>query len=303
MPCTIEQRNDFDESISMKLRSKLTRRQWLKRTALAVVAGGIGVASYTYWIEPFWVEFVERDLPIANLPAQWQGRTLVQISDIHIGHRVSDDYLVGSFERAAALEPDIVAFTGDLLSLRPDRTPPYDQIKRVIKHLPRGRLATLGVFGNHDYGWLWSQPEVAERLSALTREFGIRILRNEAAEIDGLTVIGIDELLAGQCNGSALAATSSSTARLILCHNPDAADLDIWNGYQGWILAGHTHGGQCKPPFFPPPLLPVQNKRYTAGEFDLYDGRMMYINRGLGHLRRVRFNARPEITVFRLVAA
>jgi predicted MPP superfamily phosphohydrolase len=287
----------------MKTRTKLTRRQWLKRTGIALVAGGAAVTAYTYWIEPFWVEFVERDLPIAKLPAHWQGRTLVQISDIHIGHRVSDDYLIRSFKRIADLEPDVVAFTGDLLSLRPDGTPPYDQVKQVIEHFPHGRRATLAALGNHDYGRFWSQPEVADRLVTLVSEFGMRVLRNEAADIDGLTVIGVDELLAGQCNGAALAASTSHAAQIVLCHNPDAADLDIWNAYQGWILAGHTHGGQCKPPFFPPPMLPVQNRRYTAGEFDLYDGRTMYINRGLGHLRRVRFNARPEITVFRFVAA
>jgi predicted MPP superfamily phosphohydrolase len=65
-------------------------------------------------------------------------------------------------------------------------------------------------------------------------------------------------------------------------------------------LSGHTHGGQIKPPFLDPPIIPVRNKRYTAGKFDLGDGRFMYINRGLGYLRRVRFNARPEITVFTL---
>jgi predicted MPP superfamily phosphohydrolase len=52
----------------------------------------------------------------------------------------------------------------------------------------------------------------------------------------------------------------------------------------------------------PPPIVPVRNRRYTSGEFDLGDGRHMYINRGLGHLLRVRFNARPEITMFTLVS-
>ena len=37
-----------------------------------------------------------------------------------------------------------------------------------------------------------------------------------------------------------------------------------WGDYQGWVLAGHTHGGQCKAPFLPPPLLPVKNARYAA---------------------------------------
>ncbi|HTN02405.1 MAG TPA: phosphoesterase, partial [Planctomycetaceae bacterium] len=74
-----------------------------------------------------------------------------------------------------------------------------------------------------------------------------------------------------------------------------------WDGYRGWILSGHTHGGQCKPPFLPPPLLPVKNQRYTAGEFAVADGRQLYISRGLGHLLPVRFNCRPEVTMFRMV--
>jgi predicted MPP superfamily phosphohydrolase len=86
----------------------------------------------------------------------------------------------------------------------------------------------------------------------------------------------------------------------VLSHNPDTVDEPGWGRYAGWILAGHTHGGQCKPPFLPPPLLPVRNRRYTAGEFTLSGGRRMYISRGIGHLQRVRFNVRPEVTVFHL---
>jgi predicted MPP superfamily phosphohydrolase len=68
----------------------------------------------------------------------------------------------------------------------------------------------------------------------------------------------------------------------------------------GWILSGHTHGGQCKAPFLPPPLLPVRNRRYTQGEFRLSGNRSMYINRGVGHLLPVRINVRPEVTLFEL---
>ena len=51
---------------------------------------------------------------------------------------------------------------------------------------------------------------------------------------------------------------------------------------------------------FPPPVLPVKNTRYTCGDFDLSGRRRMYINRGVGHLWRVRFNVRPEITLHEL---
>lgn len=287
----------------LKTAPALTRRRWLKRTAVSLLVAGAGAAIYSHWIEPFWVDFVERDLPIAHLPPQWDGRTLVQISDIHVGHRVSDDFLIGTFRRIADLEPDLVAFTGDMISLSPDWTPPYNQLTRVLHQLPHGKVATLGVLGNHDYGRGWSEPKVAGRLVDLSRNGGMRVLRNETAAVDGLDIIGVDDLVARRCDGTAALASSQAAAKLVLCHNPDAADQSFWSDYQGWILAGHTHGGQCKPPFFAPPMLPVENQRYTAGEIDLFDGRTMYINRGLGHLQRVRFNVRPEVTIFRLVAA
>jgi uncharacterized protein len=50
-------------------------------------------------------------------------------------------------------------------------------------------------------------------------------------------------------------------------------------------------------------MLPVQNKRYTAGEITITSDRTLYINRGLGHLYQVRFNVRPEITQFTLQRA
>ena len=90
---------------------------------------------------------------------------------------------------------------------------------------------------------------------------------------------------------------------VVLCHNPDVSDEPMWSDLEGWILAGHTHGGQCKPPFLPPPILPVRNKRYTAGTFEVGRRRMLYINRGLGHLTRIRFNVRPEMTLFTLERA
>ena len=89
-------------------------------------------------------------------------------------------------------------------------------------------------------------------------------------------------------------------ATIVLCHNPDVCDLDVWNDYDSWILSGHTHGGQCKIPFIKAPILPVENKEYDKGLKRLSGGRTLYINRALGHLYQVRFNVRPEITIFKL---
>ena len=85
-----------------------------------------------------------------------------------------------------------------------------------------------------------------------------------------------------------LAALDPRRPAIVLSHNPDSLDLPIWGALTGWVLAGHTHGGQCRPPFLPPPILPVRNRRYTAGPFDVAPGRTLYVNRGLGHMIPVR---------------
>lgn len=279
-------------------KGKFNRRKFLKRTA---ILGGAGLLTgvYAWQIEPFWLEFVERNMKIANLPTDLVGKKLMQISDIHVGNRFDRQYLIDALIQAQQFEPDIVVYTGDFVSYE-DETQ-FDQLAEVLKHSVKGKLITIGILGNHDYGHNWSENGVAERIIEICENSGIRILRNEQVTQHELTIIGMDDYWATNFDPQkALEQYNPKNANLVLCHNPDVVDLDVWNGYQGWILSGHTHGGQCKPPFLNPPLLPVKNKRYAAGEYDLYDGRMLYINRALGHLWQIRFNVRPEITLFTL---
>jgi predicted MPP superfamily phosphohydrolase len=123
-------------------------------------------------------------------------------------------------------------------------------------------------------------------------------------EVEGLRVIGLDDCWGPNFDPAPILATTEAGApTIVLSHNPDNADLPVWGDFDGWILAGHTHGGQCKPPFLPAPKLSVENRRYTSGVFDVGSGRRLYISRGLGHKARLRFNVRPEVTVFSLTRA
>ena len=277
----------------------LTRRRLLVRSALGATAIGAGALAYTRWVEPFWWRTVRRDLPIRNLPPSLVGRTLVQISDLHVGPRVDEEYITEAVSAVGRFEPDIVVVTGDVVHYLHPRD--VEQVSRVLSHLEPGRLATLAILGNHDYGPMWQDAAVAADVARRLTGLGIRVLRNEAVDVDGLQIAGLDDLWAHRCRPElVLPHLDPARASLVLCHNPDALDTADWGNYAGWILAGHTHGGQCKPPFLPPPLLPVRNKRYTHGEIDLAGDRRLYINPGLGYLRQVRFNVRPEITVFTL---
>lgn len=276
----------------------------MRRTAGAMVASAVGVVGYTIGVEPHWLELVERNLAIDKLPSALEGARLVQISDLHIGPQVSDDYIVESFERVRALAPDLVVCTGDFITHRVvRREAQYQQLRAVLAHYPQGKLATVGILGNHDYGHGWGDPAVAARVASEAERAGVRILRNEVAPVAGLDLIGIDDLWSRRSDPVTALALRESAAGLVLVHNPDAADEQPWPEYRGWMLAGHTHGGQCKPPFLPPPLLPVKNRRYVRGEVSVDAERTLYISRGVGHLIRARFNVRPEITLFTLRSA
>lgn len=279
-----------------------TRRTFLKRATLAI--GGVTAATlgYTWRVEPHWIEIVRRSLPIRNLPNDLVGRTLVQISDLHVGPVVDQAYIIGAMQKVSSLNADILTITGDFMSAV--RLEQIEPVMSVLQHLRPGRLATAAVLGNHDYGKSWRTPEAADVLSRRLGQWGMTVLRNQVMSVQGLHLAGADDFWAKRFDATAtLSMLDPKDPSLVLCHNPDAMDEPVWNRYQGWILAGHTHGGQCSAPLYGPPIIPVKNPRYTAGEINLFDGRRLYINRGLGYLRRVRFNARPEITVFRLERA
>jgi predicted MPP superfamily phosphohydrolase len=278
----------------------ISRRTFLRITgmgATASISGGL----YTWLVEPHWLQLTQLPLPIRDLPSQLTGLRLVQISDLHVGSRVSDDYILHTFKRIAELKPELIVFTGDFTSYS---STIYEQIDRIYSHIPTGSLGTFGILGNHDYGPNWSHPEVADEIVRIISKHGVTILRNQIVDIRGLQILGFDDLWAHRFDLKAtLENYDHRRSAIALSHNPDTVDLNGWAPFEGWILCGHTHGGQCKPPFLPPPLLPVQNKNYTFGEYYLSGNRRMYINRGVGHLTQVRFNVRPEVTIFTLSRA
>ncbi|MBL1222261.1 metallophosphoesterase [Chryseobacterium sp. L7] len=279
----------------------MTRKTFIKRLAQLSVIGAFP-ALYSWQVEPFWVEFVQRKLPVKNLPGTLEGKILMQISDLHVGDRFDWNFLIDSFRKAQQFNPDFVVYTGDFVNHGTEKD--QEDLKKVMEAAVHGKLATFGILGNHDYGKNWEDTGCAERVCNTLENCGITMLKNSSIETSGLNFIGFEDLWSPNFYPAEVMKTyDPSKANIVLCHNPDACDKDIWNGYQGWILSGHTHGGQCRIPGIITPVLPVENKKYISGEIDLQDGRMLYINRAIGHSFQVRFMVRPEITVFTLTQA
>lgn len=278
---------------------KLTRRAILSILGGATLIGGGAVAGYASWIEPHWTEVTCQPMPLANLPDHWLGKRIVQISDLHVGPIVDSDYLKSTLQSLATLKPDLLVITGDFMTCHEFEQ--LDQTLRLLKHLPQTPFGCYAVLGNHDYGEHFSHSQVADQLTRELANLNIEVLRNSSKNVSGLQLLGVDDYWGQNFDlEKTLRCYKPDAPSILLCHNPDVVDLFNGQQFQGWILSGHTHGGQCRLPFGSPPILPIRNKRYAAGHIDLADGRQLWVNRGLGYLRKVRWNVRPEITLFEL---
>lgn len=282
-------------SAANRLKRIKSRRRFLLSLGSAVTAAS---GLYAWRFEPHWIDVTQHVLPVRNLPESLHGRTLIHVSDLHIGPTVDKAYLNSALQRINALQADYIVYTGDFVNHDCELS---GTGRRIMDRLPRGRYGSFGVLGNHDFGENWKSAARAAQVTELAEQRGIQILRNEVVDAGGLQIAGLDDLWGGKPDlPGTLEKIVPDRAAIMLSHNPDTADLDGWSQFSGWILSGHTHGGQVRPPFLSPPVLPVRNKDYVSGTYTLSGNRTMYISRGIGYLKRVRFNARPEITVFTL---
>ncbi|MEM1099473.1 MAG: metallophosphoesterase [Planctomycetota bacterium] len=291
----------------------MTRRRFLW-SSVALGVGAAGAAGYAVGIEPCWERVERRTLKLRGLPSAWSGRRLVQLSDLHAGPRVSGAYLRDAIGKLPALGPDVVAVTGDWVTMHdalPDAA--LDDMLAALSAatIERG-VPVVACLGNHDYGSTWRDQALADALTDRLASAGVQVLRNQAVAIDGLVFAGVGDLWSDEFRATraidaakALEAYEEGRDLVVLCHNPDSLrqpdfDEGRWSGV---VLGGHTHGGQCKFPLLGRPMLPVRHREYAAGWFDLSSTRKLYVNVGLGHSHRVRFGVRPEVTVFELAGA
>jgi len=287
----------------MALPEKSVVRKTTRRRFLSLLGTGFGasaaVVGWTLRVEPHWFAVVEQKLVLTNLPENWVGKRLLQLSDFHIG-QTDSDYLKRAIQQACDTRPDAIVLTGDFIDH--NSASAFEEFESVFSAVRETDVPVVACLGNHDYGRWWRQNEVATNVASALKKMGVQVLRDESVAFDGLTFVGLDDFWTPTYSSAKArkALSASSHSQICLCHNPDVCDEPIWGNFTGVILAGHTHGGQCKPPFFPPPRLPVRNRTYVAGYYPIAKNRMLYINRGLGHSLRARFNCRPEITFFTL---
>lgn len=244
-------------------------------------------------------QVVEVKVPLAGLPPALHGFRIAQISDIHVGPTIKRDYLARIVARVNALEPDLVAITGDLVDGRVAELAPHTAPLAGL----RARHGRFFVTGNHEY--YSGAPEWIAEL----RRLGLTVLLNEHVLIRHggapLVVAGVTDYSAGAFHHShrsdpkaALAGAPAEAVKLLLAHQPRSAEAAAEAGFHLQI-SGHTHGGQ----FWPwNHFVPLQQP-FTAGLHRLRS-LWVYVSRGTGYWGPPkRFGAPSEITCLQLVPA
>jgi predicted MPP superfamily phosphohydrolase len=229
------------------------------------------------------------EVKIPDLPPSFDGFKIAHVSDLHCGVPLRGEDVRPVLEEVAARKPDIVAITGDIVHRVNDA---YDIALAELKFIA-SKVPTYIVPGNHDY---W---EGIDNYKNGVPKAGAIEMTNRHVVIargkDRIVLCGLDDLWEGDPDLDAALSGINRAAQPVVCllHNPDHYVKVRGTGVD-LVLAGHTHGGQIKPPFFRPPVVPVRHRKYARGFFR-ENGTALYVSVGVGMLRQVRFNCRPEV--------
>ena len=284
--------------------------------ALVLVAVWILTAIYGNVYGRFRHEVKQVNLTFSNLPASFDGLRIVHISDLHldgwVGH---EEELQKRIDEINALQPDIICFTGDLVSLSPKELKPFIPIlKQLRTNSSNKRGAVYSVLGNHDYlpytriGLRAREAAVKELIRMEREELGWKVLLNESDIIrrgnDSIAILGCENQSVGAHPviqrgdlRKALKSVSDERFSLLLTHDPSQwrkeviPETDI-----PLTLSGHTHAMQLRILGLTPSkwIYPECDGLYTEGNQHLY------VNIGLGGTLPWRIGATPEITLITL---
>jgi len=236
--------------------------------------------------EAFRVEISEKEYHLPRLPREWDGLSILQVTDTHFLGTIDRDYYEYVMERGAELRADIVVFTGDLL----DDMRFLDWLPATLGKLfaPLGRFFILG---NHD----WDLDP--ERIRAAVEQLGWQNVASRVVEIEHrghrMAIGGTERPWMGEHPN--FASSSPGAFRLLLSHTPDHFEF-ARNQCVDLMLSGHNHGGQVVLPILGPIYGPSRfGVKYAGGVF-WQEPTLLYVSRGLSGQHPLRWNCTPELT-------
>lgn len=268
-------------------------------------------------IEPYVLDVEEHDAKITNLPTDWQGEKIAVVGDFQVGMWLDNTIAIRwMVDDLLEMDPAAILLTGDFVyKVESGSEKEIDEIVELLRPLGESDIPIYGVLGNHDYAMELKEDkpdvELAEALVKTLEEANIEMLENENVVIphesatEDLHLVAVGSNWAGRDDPmEALFTLDEDAARVTLMHNPDTfATFPEESAHIA--VAGHTHGGQFRVPFFEASYLQMvqPGNIQVAGWIEDYAEaeNKLYVNRGIGFsIVPLRIGTQPEITVFTL---
>jgi len=270
----------------------------MKRRALLSAAVIAGAGCWARYIEPHWFDLTHTEIA---LPGAKPTRIL-HISDIHMSDGMLPQDLELGFNMGLKQRPDIICLTGDFVSSTIGFDAPV--LTRMLRRAA-DTAPSLAVLGNHDGGrWLarYIGDPSLRIMSDLVEGAGVTLLHNRSVRLGAIRFAGVADLWSGQFDPNpAFAENNKREPTILLCHNPDG-NAKMRNQHWNLMLSGHTHGGQARIPGVNPAWTPVDDKQFVSGLYS-WEGRQLFITRGLGSPKHIRAFCRPEVSILEIASS
>lgn len=291
------------------------RRRFLSTLALGVAAIPFASIIYGIFQGRYNYKVIKQQVFFDDLPDEFDGFTLMQLSDIHSGSFDNPEKIKYGIDLINEQDFDLFVFTGDLVNTHGSEMDNWVELFSLIKKPEFGKYSVLG---NHDYGEYVTWPSDRDKIlnfdyiKGIHPKIGFNLLLNQNVKLkkgnSEISLIGVENWGKGFKQAGDLKKASEGLNKedfkILLSHDPSHWDLEVKEHPLNYhlTLSGHTHGMQFGieiPGVFK--WSPVQYVyRYWAG---LYENasRYIYVNRGFGyHAYPGRVGIWPEITLIEL---
>ena len=277
---------------------KKTIKRILKGIAIFLVCSTI-FFTYTTYVSTIKIGVREYRITNKKIPESFKGLKIIQISDLHYGTTMLLEDLKTIKKLSNERKPDLVVFTGDLLSKKIN----IKEQEKIINEL-KGITSTLGkyaILGDED----------TEIVTTIFNQSEFTILKNEYDLIyqdntSPILLVGLSSSLNNEQNLENAyhyfqeEQHNADIFTITLLHEPDSVDNIIDNYPTDLFLAGHSHNGNIRIPFINQSFIKQKGaKKYDAEHYSLKD-KELYISSGLGTKKGIRLFCRPSINFFRL---
>ena len=295
----------------------IPRSEFLAKTAVIAAAAPFTAMAYGIISGAHDYRVRRKTITLPNLPKQFDGIRIGQISDIHSGSFFSKTAVQGGVDMMLKEKPDLIFFTGDLVNNETTEVKEYIDIFNKLK----APLGVYSVTGNHDYGDYrgWSTHSAKqknfENLVEAHKLMDYDILMNENRIIteggEKLAIIGIENWGAGRFSkygklDQAYKGSEDAAVKLLLSHDPSHWDAQVRPNYPDIdvAFAGHTHGFQFG--------VEIGGFKWSPSQYvykqwaGLYQegNQYLYVNRGYGYIGYPgRIGIPPELTIIELKSA